>query len=173
MKIIINSANSTINSDWQEFKKVRAIIKNNKNEYVITKESGKIIFPGGQKENDEDDITAIKRELLEEFGVNFSDKELQQVLEIETFYEEYYDFRIDKQVPRHTTTTYFYIKTDKEINFNNQSLTQNEINQDFKIFFVSKQELINKLLEDHSDAYNGTYFDQENKIILEEIIEKH
>lgn len=173
MKIVINEQNSIINEKWQEFTKVRAVIINEQNEYAITHEAGKIIFPGGKAEKNEDLLVAIKRELKEELGVNFDDTELKQILEIETFYENYYDFRSNTNIPRHTITVYFLVKTNKKINANNQQLTQDEINQKFKIFFTNKDNLIKLLSEDHSSAHNGKYFDQENQIILEEIINKY
>lgn len=170
MKIIINEKNAIVDSTWQEFIKVRAVIKNNKDEYAITQEAGKIIFPGGKCEPNEKPTTAIKRELQEELGIDFKDNELKQILEIETFYEDYYDFRTDSIVPRHTKTIYFLINTEKQINIKKQHLTQDEIRQQFKIFFVDKNTLINLLQTDHSSVHNGQYFDQENQIILNEII---
>ena len=50
------------------------------------------------------------------------------------------------------------------------NLTKDEINQKFKCFFVPKDELIQMINIDHSLAFNGKYFDLENKIVMDNII---
>lgn len=172
MKIVINPKELVVDDSFQVFHKVRAVIKNDEGKYAITTESGKCIFPGGKLENNEDVFTAIKRELLEELGIEFVDSEIKREFVLETLYDDYYDFRIKKYIPRYTVTTYFYIETSKEINLTRMNLTSDEINQEFKIFFVSKDELIKMINEDHSMAFNGKYFDLENKIVFDKILNK-
>lgn len=163
--IKINKNNSVINDNWSEFKKVRAIIENN-NKFAITEEGGKIIFPGGKCDKDEDYIDAITRELQEETGITFNKNDLTEIIRLETFYEDFYDYRTDSKTPRHTITYYYYVKTNEFINENNLSLTESEITENFKINFVSKEELIKLLNEKHENATNGKFFDEENQIIL-------
>lgn len=172
MKIVINPKELVVDDSFQVFHKVRAVIKNDEGKYAITTESGKCIFPGGKLENNEDVFTAIKRELLEELGIEFLDSEIKREFVLETLYDDYYDFRIKKYIPRYTVTTYFYIETSKEINLGRMNLTSDEINQEFEIFFVSKDELIKMINEDHSMAFNGKYFDLENKIVFDKILNK-
>ena len=172
MKIVINPKELVVDDSFQVFHKVRAVIKNDEGKYAITTESGKCIFPGGKLENNEDVFTAIKRELLEELGIEFLDSEIKREFVLETLYDDYYDFRIKKYIPRYTVTTYFYIETSKEINLTRMNLTSDEINQEFKIFFASKDELFKMINEDHSMAFNGKYFDLENKIVFDKILNK-
>lgn len=172
MKIVINPKELVVDDSFQVFHKVRAVIKNDEGKYAITTESGKCIFPGGKLENNEDVFTAIKRELLEELGIEFLDSEIKREFVLETLYDDYYDFRIKKYIPRYTVTTYFYIETGKEINLGRMNLTSDEKNQEFKIFFVSKDELVKMINEDHSMAFNGKYFDLENKIVFDKILNK-
>lgn len=167
MYIVINKNNLIPNENWMQFRKVRAIIENKNNEFAISKEGGKILFPGGKCDKEESETDAIIRELKEETGITFSINDLKQVLTLETFYKEFYDFRSDSYKPRHTVTTYYYIKTNQQINLNKQELTENELKENFNIKFASKEELIKLINEDHSNIINGQYFDEENKIILE------
>lgn len=172
MNIVINKNNSQINENWSKFRKVRAIIKKN-NKYAITEEGGKIIFPGGKCDKDEDFDNAIIRELEEETGIKFEQKDLKNILTLETYYEDFYDYRISKEKPRYTITKYYYVETTFDINKDNQSLTNSEINENFNIKFVSKEELLKLLNIDHSSSTNGKFFDEENKVILENILKKY
>jgi len=170
MKIIINKKNLIPNGTWMNFNKVRAIIENNKGELAISSEGGKLIFPGGKVDKGEDLITAIKRELLEETGISFESDELKKVLELETFYDDFYDYRSKSIKPRHTITTYFYVKTNEQIKLENLNLTEDEIKENFKIKFVNKKSLLNMLSIDHSNQENGKFFDEENNIVLDKIL---
>ena len=114
MKIVINPKELVVDDSFQVFHKVRAVIKNDEGKYAITTESGKCIFPGGKLENNEDVFTAIKRELLEELGIEFLDSEIKREFVLETLYDDYYDFRIKKYIPRYTVTTYFILKQIKK-----------------------------------------------------------
>lgn len=169
MKIIVNKKNLISDGTWINFNKVRAIIENSNGEIAISSEGGKIIFPGGKIEKGEDLITAIKRELLEETGIEFKDEDLSQVLELETYYDDFYDYRTDSIKPRHTVTTYFYVKTDKPINLENLNLTDEEKNLNFKIKFVDKETLYKLLSIDHSSEQNGKFFDEENSIVIDSV----
>ena len=170
MKIIVNEKSLVPNDSWMEFRKVRAIIENQNGEYVISQEGGKIIFPGGKCDQNEDELSAIKRELKEETGLDFTDEELKQVLTLETFYDDFYDYRSKSLKPRHTITTYYYTKTDKQIASENLTLTEGEISENFHIFFINKEGLLNLLNQDHSDMKNGKYFDEENRIVAQKIL---
>lgn len=170
MKIVINPKNLSVTDEWQTYYKVRAVIKNKNGEYAISTESGKCIFPGGKCELEEKPIIAIKRELFEELGIEFLDGQLKEVFVLEAYYDDYYDFRIKKCVPRYIKTVYFYGETSDDINFLKMNLTKDEIEQKFRCFFVSKEKLIQMINVDHCLAFNGKYFDFENKIVMENII---
>lgn len=164
--IKINKKNLVVDDAWQEFRKVRTIIEKD-NKYAITEEGGKLIFPGGKCDKDEEFNDAIIRELQEETGISFNKEDLTHSLKLETFYDDFYDYRTSSIKPRHTITYYYYVKTTQDINTNNQSLTESELKENFNINFITKEELIKRLKEDHSSATNGQFFDEENKIILE------
>ena len=165
MKVIVNDKKLIPDETWLNFNKVRAIIENNNGEIIISTEGGKV-------DKGEDLNTAIKRELLEETGIEFETQELKKVLELETFYEDFYDYRTKSLKPRHTITTYFYAKVDKPINLEKLSLTEGEKSQNFKIRFIKKEKLYEMLIEDHTLQENGKFFDEENKIIMNKVLQK-
>lgn len=170
MKVIINPKKLVVDDTWQIFYKVRAVIKNDEGKYAISTEAGKCIFPGGKCESAEDELIAIKRELYEELGIKFDDSQLKEMFVLEAFYDDYYDFRIKQYGPRCTITKYFYGETEQNIDYSKMNLTEDELSQKFKSSFVSFDELIKMIKTDHSGAFNGNCFDEENKIVLENII---
>lgn len=116
MKILINPKNLVPDDSWQTFRKVRAVIENKDGCFAISNEAGKYIFPGGKCDKNEDDLSAIQREIREETGMVFSADDFHEVLELETMYDNAVDYRTNKVRPRHTITTYYYVKTDQTIN---------------------------------------------------------
>ena len=89
------------------------------------------------------------------------------MLVLETIYKNFYDYRSNSLRPRYTSTIYYYAKSSKGIDQGNMSLTNGEISEGFKSAFVKKKQLLEMLAENHSDAVNGVFFDEENRIIIE------
>lgn len=172
MKVLINSKNLQPDETWQKFRKVRAIIENESGCFAISFEGGKCIFPGGKCDIGEDDLSAIQREIKEETGINIEISNFHKVLELETMYDDAFDYRTNQIRPRHTITTYYYVKTSKQIDKDNMDLTEGEVKENFKISFVDRETLLKMLLEDHSNAMNGKIFDEENRTIVNNILKK-
>lgn len=170
MKILINKKNLIPDETYQRFRKVRAVIENELGEIAISIEGNKCIFPGGKCEANEPEIEAIQREIKEETGIELKLSDFNKVLELEAIYDDTLDYRTETIKPRHTITTYYYVKTNKNINENNMNLTQDEINDKFNISFVNKETLYKMLAEDHSNTRNGKMFDEENQIVVDNII---
>jgi len=172
MKILINPQNLIPNENWQTFRKVRAVIENESGCIAISSEAGKYIFPGGKCDKNEDDLTAIQREIREETGIVFEPTDFHKVLELETMYENAIDYKTGQIRPRHTITIFYYVKTNQKINKDKMSLTDGEINENFKISFVDKETLFQMLQEKHKDAMNWQLFYEENQIVLNKILKK-
>lgn len=171
-RIVLNDKNLVQDDSWLYFRKVRAIIDDKERKIVVSKEGGVYIFPGGKCDGDEKEEAAIIREIKEETGIIITDEILEKVLVIESFYDDFWDYRSESLKPRHTLTTYFYIKTDKKINVDKLELTESEKRLNFNIFTCDKNNLYKLLKEDHSLIRNGKFFDEENKVVLEEIFMK-
>lgn len=172
MKILINPKKLVPDDSWQYFRKVRAVIENVDGSIAISSESGKYIFPGGKCEKDEDNLVAIQREVKEETGICLSSSDFVEVLEIDAFYDDAVDYRTNVVRPRHTVTTYYYVKTNQKINSDNMNLTKGEIEENFKISFVDKDSLKKMLKEEHKDAMNWHIFYEENQIVVDHILNK-
>lgn len=169
-KVIINPKNLVPDDSWLNFRKVRAVVENENGCILICFIGGKCIFPGGKCESDEDDLTSVQRELSEESGINIELNDFKKVLEIETMYDDFFNYRTNSIMKRHMTTTYFYAKTKCSIDEDKMELTDGEKKEGFSISFVEKDELKRMLSEDHSKFQNGKFFDEENKIVIEKII---
>lgn len=170
MKITINPENLIPNENWQVFHKVRAIIENEKREFMISNEGGKYIFPGGKREKGETNIEAIQREIEEETGIKLNPEDFTEILELEALYKNFYDYRTKTLRPRYTSTIYYYVKCSEKIDASKMKLTYGEINEGFKIAFVNQERLLQMLVEDHSSAKNGIFFDEENQIIVHYVL---
>ncbi|MBQ6687193.1 MAG: NUDIX hydrolase [Bacilli bacterium] len=172
MKILINPKNLIPDDSWQTFRKVRAVIENKDGCIAISSEAGKYIFPGGKCNKDEDNLSAIQREIREETGMILAADDFQEVLELETMYDNAIDYRTNMVRPRYTITTYYYVKTDQTININNMNLTEGEIKENFKICFVDRDTLFKMLSEEHKEAMNWQIFYEENQAVLDNILKK-
>lgn len=140
-RVVLNDKKLVPNSNWLNFRKVRAIIENKNGEIIVSNEGGICIFPGGKCDGEEYEELAIKREIEEETGIKLTNDFMEKILEIEAFYDDFYDFRSDSIKPRHMLTTYFYVKTEKKIDTNKLKLTTDEKRLGFNIFTTGKNNL--------------------------------
>lgn len=172
MRILLNPKNLVPNASWQTFRKVRAVIENKNGYIAISSEAGKYIFPGGKCDKNEDDLTAIQREIKEETGMSLEASDFHKVLEIESLYDNAIDYITNEVRPRYTFTTYYYVKTNQEINIKEMRLTDGEIKENFKIGFVDRETLLKMLLEEHKEAMNWQLFYEENQVVVKHILKK-
>lgn len=172
MKLVINPHNLKPDENWTHFRKVRAVIENTSGDFAISIEGGKCIFPGGKCEKDEPPLMAIMRELKEEMGISFEPCDFYELFELETIYDDFFDYRTQSIKPRHTITTYYYIQTNKSIDVDSMNLTEGEKKQNFRVSFVNKSDLLTMLNEDHSNLENGRFFDEENQVVVERVLKK-
>lgn len=168
--ITINRNNLTPDSTWEQLYKVRAIIENDNKEFIITRQGGKYIFPGGGVKPGESSVDAIIREINEETGIMLSPEILEERLKLDTYYPSAYNYQTGTYRPRHTVTIFFYVKCSGEIKSDKMSLTANEIDGNFKVAFVSLEKLLEIVYADHSAIPNGAIFDEENRMAVSMIL---
>ncbi len=121
--------------------RVKALVINDKNEILVSYSDGGIQLVGGHVEEGEDVIQALKRETQEEVGIVLDDED-----EIsECFYETAYSTKNYKGSGKNRKSIIycFVVKTKKEINEDNTSLTESEIKNDLHSKFVSFKEFEN------------------------------
>ncbi len=172
MNITMNPKKLTPSKDWTFYRKVRAVIEHSEKGFILSKEGGKYIFPGGKCEPGEDELSAIQREIREELGMLLSLEDFHKVLQIEMLSDDFYNYRTLKKEPRHMITTYYYVKTEKTIQPHFIQLTEGEKKEGYVPFYADYDILLTMLNEDHSDKLNGKFFDEENHLVMEKILLK-
>jgi len=134
------------------------LIKNNN--IILGKERGIYQFPGGHLEENETFVECIKREILEETGIELEDDEIG-----EPFYKI---VSLNKDYPSIGDNSryeiyYYVLETEKEIDLSKTNYTKNELDGNFKLEEISLDEVIKKL-EDNIPN------NEKNKVITPDMI---
>lgn len=152
-QVIHNEDNLTLNDANKVTRRAKLIVENNSDEILICHMGVKYFLIGGHIDNDESDEQCLTREVAEESGVtlNFSN-----ILPIAS--SNY----INKDYPKngditYTNTNYYAIKYDLVPNIEMQNLTEEEIKENFKLMYISKNEVINFL--ENNKEINATLSD--------------
>ena len=168
MERIITIDMNDYDERWIHFKRpsVRGvIIKDHKVAMVFSKKFDYYKFPGGGIETNEDHISALKREILEETGLTVMDdsiKPLGSVLRIQK--SRTADNEIFNQ-----ENVYYLCNTDGTIS--EQSLDDYESDEGFTLEYVEPELAISvNRIHDHSD-YDLILIERETKV-LEYLIKK-
>ena len=157
MEVIINDFNLKDNDIDKYSNKVRAILLSD-DKILVSHYMDIYMLPGGKIDN-ESAIDALIRELKEEIGIVYKEDELNELLTIK-HYQNNYPTRDDKIANRLVITNY-YIGKYKGIDLDNISRTENEINGNFHLELITIDEFI-KLLDVKSTNPRKEYFDKEN-----------
>ena len=154
MEIILKGYKGKKILDYQKMvKRVKALIVSSDNKILLVNNYQDYQFPGGHMENNETYSAALKRELLEETGIDFNiEKDIEPVLKLYRYYEGYHETKENTLLE----INYFIIRSDKYIDIDNLNLTKEEENGDFSLTYISLFEF-KRLLEENIMINNDKY----------------
>ncbi len=154
MEIILKGYKGKKILDYQKMvKRVKALIVSSDNKILLVNNYQDYQFPGGHMENNETYSEALKRELLEETGIDFNiEKDIEPILKLYRYYEEYHETKENTLLE----INYFIIRSDKYIDIDNLNLTKEEENGDFSLTYISLFEF-KRLLEENIMINNDKY----------------
>ena len=103
-------------------RKVRALVINNKTkQMLLVHYAGLYMLPGGSIDNGETEVEALRRELLEEAGIEVESHQTVPYLLINSYDRNYFD-RKSGNINRLTQTTFFVVSTNQNIDETKKSL---------------------------------------------------
>ena len=149
-------------------RKVRAIVINNKTkQMLLVHYAGLYMLPGGLIDNGEFEVEALRRELLEEAGIEIEAQQAVPYLLINSYDRNYFD-RKSGNINRLTQTTFFVVSTDQDIDETKKNLTESEKEKNHTIKYMNLS-VARYLIETNStDNPKKKHFDREILTALSE-----
>ncbi len=140
--------------------RTKALIING-NKLLIGNEDGCYQYIGGHVEENETLNECLKREILEESGIEIDDSDIKRVFYRITYKNKDYP---EAGVNRKTEINYYVIETDKQPDLSKTNYTESEIEQHYTIVELDLNEAIDIIRENIPNH-------KKNKIIAPEMIE--
>jgi len=113
--------------------RVKVLLINSNNELLLGYSHGTYQFPGGHLENDEDLSICIKREMLEETGININTDNLSPFFVIKHYNKNYGGTNKN----RLSLIYYYVINTDEEYHLEKTHYTKDEQDGNFSLKYVN------------------------------------
>lgn len=137
-------------------RKVRAILlREGKIAVTCSKQSGAFMLPGGKIESEESYEETLKREILEELGIEISSDDLIKPFCRSSREQESTDDS-GNPINKKLITTFYAINTTKDFDYTKMNLTPREIARGSKPYWVNPSKLeyflVNKI-----DTYKSKY----------------
>ncbi len=130
---IINNVNNLSENDITEtVTRVKALIINSKNEILLGHSHCEYQFPGGHIEGNENLLLGLKRELLEETGLEYDTTNLEPIGVAIGFHKDHPE--VGKN--RKTVIYYYEIKDDRIPDLSNTNYTDEELDGNFTLRYV-------------------------------------
>ena len=159
-KIIKNKYNLTDEDITEVVKRVKTLIINSNNEILLAYSNNNYQFIGGHVEENESLFQTVKREVLEETGIDLEVKDIEPFAVSLGYYKDW----PAKGKNRKTIIYYYEIKTDKKPDLNKTSYTKNEKDGKFELRIITLNKVKDELKK------NIKEFGDE-KGIIEEMLE--
>ena len=118
--------------------RAKAIIKNNKNEILLSSTNSNYHLPGGHLDENESFDECLVREIEEEVGVKIPLKKRTPILQIVYYNRDY----PEKGINSKTVANYYEVEEDIIPNIENITLTDDEIEGNFELVFVNQKDII-------------------------------
>lgn len=127
--------------------KVKLLLVNSQRELLLGYSNQEYQFPGGTQEDGETLDDTVKRELLEETGIELSDSKFKPFVKSSGYYKDWPSVGRNKKVDIY----YYEIKIDEKPNYDKIKLTEREKDGNFTLRYVSldniEEELKNNVKE--------------------------
>lgn len=128
-EVIYNNDNLKENEVTELVVRTKGLVINNK--YIfLGDEDGKLQFPGGHLEENENLLDCLKREVREETGIVLSDDEISKPFLKVIYYNRNWPTKGNN---RKCEIYYYAVNTNKNIDLSNTEYTEKELEKHFKI----------------------------------------
>lgn len=170
MKIIRYNEDHLLEEEIErKVQKTRGIILNGQGKALLVKYAGILMLPGG-KIQEEKTREALKREILEESGIEKIRLKEEPFLRIDSYDRNYYDSKLKKNINRLTVTYFYFGETNEGINEERQNLSQNEKKGDFSISFENLSVIRYLTERNQTDDIKRRNFNREMLTVLNEFV---
>lgn len=139
--------------------RIKALIIND-NKILIGNENNVFQFPGGHLEEDETFNECLKREVLEETGIEIEDNEIDRPFMKVTFMNKNWP-EVGKN--RKAEIYYYIIKTNKNPDLSKTNYTENELKNNYKIEVFDIDKAVEKIKQNIPN-------NEKNKVISPDMI---
>ena len=141
MKTFIkNPDNLTDNEIDSIVTRVKVFLINDNNEILVATSNGGCQLPGGHREENEDLLDTVKREVQEETGIILDNNEIGMPFFEIRHYNKNYRGTGQKRI---SNMLYYYINTNKKINLDNTNFTEHEKQYNFSVEYIPLSEFEN------------------------------
>ncbi len=142
-EIVINDYNLKEEDMTELVQRVKIMLINSKNEVLLAYSHNNYQFPGGHVENGEELIDTVNREIKEETGMklNLTNDDAKPFAINKGYYRNWPEEGKNRKIEIY----YYEVKTDEEPNLNNTEYTENEKDGQFRLQYISLDEIENVL----------------------------
>lgn len=161
MKVLVHNNDNLTKEDINDYVyRMRGLIINSKNEVLLGYCGGTYQFPGGHLEKNETKIECLKREILEETGIDILNYNENPFYVIKYYNKDYPKLGIN----RYTELDYFFIHTDELPNFAKMNLDETEKKLNYQLKYIKLNNIEKEL--------NKTLLNNpKNKLVYSEILD--
>lgn len=133
----------------------------NKDDILLANEDDVLQFPGGHVEDGEELTDCLKREILEETGIEIDDSEIGECFQKVTFMNKDWP---SKGKNRKSEVYFYVVKTNKMPDLTKINLTESEKEQHFKVELIPLSKSIEYIRNNMQKA-------EKNKVIFPDMVD--